>query len=357
MLIWIITHLTEFFPSLNFFSSLIFRALISLLTGFFFTISIGSCLINKLKNLKIGQVVRYEGPKSHFRKNGVPTMGGILIVMSIISSVLLWTHLSNPYIWFVLFVLVAYGLVGFIDDYQKIVRKNSKGLMASWKYFFQSIITFFIILVLCIWDKNSVANKLILPNWISLCLAYFTLIGTSNAVNITDGLDGLAIIPTIFVTAGLGLIAWFNSNVTISNYLHIFYSPYLMEIVIFCTAIIGSGLGFLWFNTYPAEIFMGDIGSLALGATLAIISILLRQEFLLLVMGGIFVIETLSVIIQVGFFKLRGKRILLMAPLHHHYELKGLPEPRITIRFSIISFLLLLMGLVIFFIQFNLNEL
>ncbi|WWO95369.1 MAG: phospho-N-acetylmuramoyl-pentapeptide-transferase [Candidatus Dasytiphilus stammeri] len=352
MLIWIIIHLTQFFPSLNrFSSSIIFRAFISLITGFGLTISFGSWFIKKLQNLKIGQVVRSDGPKSHFGKNGIPTMGGLIILMSIMSSVLFWAHLSNPYIWFVFFVLIGYGIVGFIDDYQKIVRKNTQGLIPYWKYFFQSIITFGIILILYVWNKNQLENRLsIMQNWISyLYVTYFTIISTSNAVNLTDGLDGLAIIPTIFVAAGLGLVAWFNSNLTISNYLHITYSPYSTELVIFCSAIIGSGLGFLWFNTYPAEVFMGDIGSLALGAILGIISILLRQELLLLVMGGLFVIETISVIIQVVLFKLCRKKLLLMAPLHHHYELKGLPESKITIRLSIISFLLVLIGLVMKF--------
>ncbi|WWO98772.1 MAG: phospho-N-acetylmuramoyl-pentapeptide-transferase [Candidatus Dasytiphilus stammeri] len=358
MLIWIITHLTEFFPSLKIFHSIIFRAFISLITAFLFTIIMELWLIRKMLKFKFGQVVRHDGPQSHWCKKGIPTMGGLIIIISIMNSIFLWAHLSNPYIWFVLFVLVGYGLIGFIDDYQKIMLKNSQGLIAYWKYFFQSIIALLILLVLFFWHKNPVETTLMMPwNWIIyLCIAYFTIIGTSNAVNLTDGLDGLAIIPTIFVAAGLGLVAWFNSNSVLSNYLHIAYLPVLSELVIICSTIIGSGLAFLWFNTYPAQVFMGDIGSLALGATLGIISILLRQELLLLVMGGIFVIETLSVIIQVGSFKFRGKRIFLMAPLHHHYELKGLPEPRITIRFGIISFMLVLIGLVIKF-NFHLNEL
>ena len=284
----------------------------------------------------------------------VPVMGGIMILTAIVVSVLLWAYPSNPYVWCVLTVLIGYGIIGFVDDYRKVVRKDTKGLIARWKYFWMSVIALGVAFALYMAGKDTPATQLVVPFFkdimpqlglLYILLAYFVIVGTGNAVNLTDGLDGLAIMPTVFVAAGFALVAWATGNMNFANYLHIPYLRHAGELVIVCTAIVGAGLGFLWFNTYPAQVFMGDVGSLALGGALGIIAVLLRQEFLLVIMGGVFVVETLSVILQVGSFKLRGQRIFRMAPIHHHYELKGWPEPRVIVRFWIISLMLVLIGL------------
>jgi phospho-N-acetylmuramoyl-pentapeptide-transferase len=311
-------------------------------------------MIARLQKMSFGQVVRNDGPESHFSKRGTPTMGGLMILTSITISVLMWAYPSNPYVWCVLFVLLGYGVVGFVDDYRKVVRKNTKGLIARWKYFWQSVIALVVSFAMYSIGKGTPATELVVPFFkdvmpqlglLYILLSYFVIVGTSNAVNLTDGLDGLAIMPTVFVAAGMGLVAWATGNVNFAAYLHIPYLRHAGELVIVCTAIVGAGLGFLWFNTYPAQVFMGDVGSLALGGALGTIAVLLRQEFLLVIMGGVFVMETLSVILQVGSFKLRGQRIFRMAPIHHHYELKGWPEPRVIVRFWIISLMLVLIGL------------
>mgnify|MGYP000161649869 FL=1 len=285
----------------------------------------------------------------------VPVMGGIMILTAIVVSVLLWAYPSNPYVWCVLTVLVGYGIIGFVDDYRKVVRKDTKGLIARWKYFWMSVIALGVAFALYLAGKDTPATELVVRFFkdvmpqlglFYLLLAYFVIVGTGNAVNLTDGLDGLAIMPTVFVAAGFALVAWATGNMNFANYLHIPYLRHAGELVIVCTAIVGAGLGFLWFNTYPAQVFMGDVGSLALGGALGIIAVLLRQEFLLVIMGGVFVVETLSVILQVGSFKLRGQRIFRMAPIHHHYELKGWPEARVIVRFWITSMMLVLIGLV-----------
>ncbi|WWP01062.1 MAG: phospho-N-acetylmuramoyl-pentapeptide-transferase [Candidatus Dasytiphilus stammeri] len=339
------------------FSDIVWRAIFSLFTALFISMWMGSYLIVWLNKFKIIQIVRNYGPKSHACKQGTPTMGGVIILVAISIAVLLWANLSNPYIWCVLLVLVSYGLIGFIDDYRKVTSQNSQGLIAFWKYFWQSIIALLISLILYHMGKSTVATQLVVPffkdlipqmEMTYLLLTYFVIIGTSNAVNLTDGLDGLAIMPTLLVAAGLAFISWLTSNVDMAGELHIPYLPYAGELMVCCTAIIGASLGFLWFNTYPAQLFMGDVGSLALGGILGTIAVLLREELLLLLMGGIFVIETLSVILQVGSFKLRGQKIFLMAPIHHHYELKGWPESRIIVRFWIISLILLLISLATF---------
>ena len=305
--------------------------------------------------MQIGQVVRNDGPESHLSKKGTPTMGGTLIVSSIMISVLLWAELSNPYVWVTLFVLGGFALVGFADDYLKVVRKNPRGLIARWKYFWQSVIALIVAFGLYIYGKDTPVTALVVPFFkdvmpqlglFYIIFTYFVIVGSGNAVNLTDGLDGLAIMPTVFVAGGFAIVSWTTGNVNFAEYLNIPYIRYSGELMIVCMAIVGAGLGFLWFNTYPAMVFMGDVGSLALGGVLGIIAVLLRQEFLLVIMGGIFVIETLSVILQVGSFKLRGKRIFRMAPIHHHYELKGWPEPRVIVRFWIISLMLVLIGLV-----------
>ncbi len=354
MLVCFYEYFIKHHSSLSGFYCLTFRSIISLLTSLLFTLFTGSFAISYLQKMHYNQVVRSDGPESHFRKRGTPTMGGIIILASIVISVVMWAYLSNPYVLCILIVLVSYGIIGFMDDYKKMVHKNTKGILAGWKYFWQSVIALIVAFTMYSMGKGTPATELVVPffkdttpqlGFLYVLLAYLVIVGTSNAVNLTDGLDGLAIVPTILVASGFALVAWAEGNIHFSRYLHIPNLSYASELVIVCAAIIGSGLGFLWFNTYPAQIFMGDVGSLSLGAGLGTIAILLRQEFLLLIMGGLFVIETLSVIFQVASFKLRGRRIFRMAPIHHHYELKGWPEPRVIVRFWIISLILVLLGL------------
>ena len=354
MLVLLSEYLVKYFTFFNVISYLTVRAILGLLTSLAISLIMGQKVIDWLQKLQIGQVIRNDGPESHLSKKGTPTMGGILILASISLSVFLWADLRNPYVWITLFVLIGYGIVGFADDYLKVIRKNSAGLIARWKYFWQSVIALIVAFVLYAYGKDSSVTVLVVPFFkdvmpqLGICfilLTYFVIVGAGNAVNLTDGLDGLAIMPTVFVAAGFALVSWATGNVNFAAYLHIPYIKFSGELMIICTAIIGAGLGFLWFNTYPAMVFMGDVGSLALGGVFGIISVLLRQEFLLLIMGGIFVIETLSVILQVGSFKLRGKRVFRMAPIHHHYELKGWPEPRVIVRFWIISLMLVVIGL------------
>ena len=330
------------------------RAILATLTSLLMAILIGPAMIKWLQQLQIGQTVRDDGPQTHLQKMGTPTMGGVLILAAIITSVMLWADLSNKYIWVTLTILIGYGVVGFVDDYRKVVRKDSKGLVARWKYFWQTVIALAVAIFLYSTTTQAEETQLIVPFFkdvvpqlglLYIAFVYFTVVGSSNAVNLTDGLDGLAIVPTILVAGALAIFAYVTGNINFAVYLHIPYIPQASELVIICGAIIGAGLGFLWFNAYPAEVFMGDVGSLALGGVLGIIAVLVRQEIVLVIMGGIFVIETLSVIIQVGSFKLRGKRVFRMAPIHHHFELKGWPEPKVIVRFWIISLILVLVGL------------
>ena len=355
MLACLFNYLVKYISFFHVFSYLTVRAIFALLTALIISMLMGQKVIDWLQKLQIGQVVRNDGPESHLSKKGTPTMGGTLIVSSIMISVLLWAELSNPYVWVTLFVLGGFALVGFADDYLKVVRKNPKGLIARWKYFWQSVIALMVAFGLYIYGKDTPVTALVVPFFkdvmpqlglFYIIFTYFVIVGSGNAVNLTDGLDGLAIMPTVFVAGGFAIVSWTTGNVNFAEYLNIPYIRYSGELMIVCMAIVGAGLGFLWFNTYPAMVFMGDVGSLALGGVLGIIAVLLRQEFLLVIMGGIFVIETLSVILQVGSFKLRGKRIFRMAPIHHHYELKGWPEPRVIVRFWIISLMLVLIGLV-----------
>ncbi|GLR76887.1 phospho-N-acetylmuramoyl-pentapeptide-transferase [Aliivibrio sifiae] len=354
MIIWLSNFLEQYFPFFRLFEYLSFRAILSIITALSISLWMGPKLIRWLQNLQIGQVVRDDGPESHFSKRGTPTMGGIMILTAISVTVFLWADLTNPYVWAVMFVLLGYGAVGFVDDYRKVVRKNTDGLIARWKYFWQSTIALVVAFALYAYGKDTAATQLVVPFFKEIMpqlglayilLTYFVIVGTSNAVNLTDGLDGLAIMPTVFVAAGFAFIAWATGNVQFANYLHIPHIPQASELVVVCAAIVGAGFGFLWFNTYPAQVFMGDVGSLALGGALGTIAVLVRQEFLLVIMGGVFVVETLSVILQVGSYKLRGQRIFRMAPIHHHYELKGWPEPRVIVRFWIISMLLVLIAL------------
>ncbi|EKE71454.1 phospho-N-acetylmuramoyl-pentapeptide-transferase [Gallaecimonas xiamenensis] len=353
MLVWLAEYLTQYISGFNVFSYLTFRAILSALTALLLSVYMGPRLIKALVRLQVGQTVRDDGPQSHLSKSGTPTMGGIMILLSVSIAGLLWADLSNSYVWVVLFVLLSYGIIGFVDDYRKVVRKDPKGLIARWKYFWQSVIALAVAVFLYIQAKPE-ETQLVLPflkdvmpqlGLFYIILTYFVMVGTSNAVNLTDGLDGLAIMPTVMVAAAFALIAYLTGNVNFAAYLHIPYVPQASELVILCTALVGAGLGFLWFNTYPAQVFMGDVGSLALGGTLGIIAVLVRQEILLVIMGGVFVMETVSVILQVGSYKLRGQRIFRMAPIHHHFELKGWPEPRVIVRFWIISLILVLIGL------------
>ncbi|RHW76716.1 phospho-N-acetylmuramoyl-pentapeptide-transferase [Colwellia sp. RSH04] len=354
MLLWLGEYLTQFYSAFNVFSYLTFRAIISTLTALLISLYFGPKLIRYLQAMQIGQTVRDDGPESHLSKSGTPTMGGILILASIVTSVLLWADLSNRYVWVVLFVVVSFGVIGFVDDYRKVIRKDSNGLIAKWKYFWQTVAGLATAIFLYASAQAPEETSLLIPfvkdvlpqlGILYLILTYFVIVGTSNAVNLTDGLDGLAIVPTIMVAGAFAVFAYVTGHVNFSSYLNIPYIPLTSELVVVCTAIVGAGLGFLWFNTYPAQVFMGDVGSLALGAALGVIAVLVRQELVLFIMGGVFVMETMSVILQVGSYKMRGQRIFRMAPIHHHYELKGWPEPRVIVRFWIISLILVLVGL------------
>jgi len=354
MLLWLGDFLTQYYSGFNVFSYLTFRAIVSTLTALAISLYFGPKLIRALQKMQIGQTVRDDGPESHLSKSGTPTMGGILILASIIVSILLWGDLSNTYVWVVLWVVASFGLIGFVDDYRKVIRKDPKGLIARWKYFWQTVIGLTTALFLYQHAQAPEETALLLPfikdvlpqlGILYVVIAYFVIVGTSNAVNLTDGLDGLAIVPTIMVAGAFAVFAYVTGNVNFSEYLNIPYIAQTSELVVVCTAICGAGLGFLWFNTYPAQVFMGDVGSLALGAALGVIAVLVRQELVLFIMGGVFVMETVSVILQVGSYKLRGQRIFRMAPIHHHYELKGWPEPRVIVRFWILSLILVLVGL------------
>lgn len=354
MLMWLTEWLTQFESSFSVFSYLTLRSILSAITALTIGIMAGPPMIAWLQRMQIGQTVRNDGPQSHLSKSGTPTMGGVLILLSVLVSVLLWGDLNNVYVLVTLFVLVGFGAIGFVDDYRKVVKKDSKGLIAKWKYFWQSTLGFGIAIFLFLYAHEPEHTALVVPFFkdlmpqlglVYVLLVYFVVVGSSNAVNLTDGLDGLAIVPVILVAGALAVFAYLTGNANFSDYLHIPHIPMASELVVICAAIFGSGLGFLWFNTYPAKVFMGDVGSLSLGATLGVLAILVRQEIVLVIMGGVFVMETLSVILQVGSYKLRKKRIFKMAPIHHHFELMGWPEPRVIVRFWIISVVLVLIGL------------
>jgi len=339
----------------NVFGYLTLRAILSALTALALSLWLGPGIIRRLAALKTGgQPIRSDGPKSHLSKAGTPTMGGALIILAVALSTLLWTDLHNRYVWIVLAVLVGFGVIGWIDDWRKLVHRDPNGLPARWKYLLQSIFGLAAAIALYKTAAVPAATTLYFPFFKDVALplgmglvvvAYFWIVGFSNAVNLTDGLDGLAIMPTVLVAGALGVFAYVAGHAGFSTYLNIPSIPGAGELVVPCAAIGGAGLGFLWFNTYPAQVFMGDVGALALGAALGAIAVIVRQELVLVIMGGIFVIETLSVMIQVGSFKLTGKRVFRMAPIHHHFELKGWPEPRVIVRFWIISVVLVLVGL------------
>jgi phospho-N-acetylmuramoyl-pentapeptide-transferase len=347
MLLWLFQQIGQDIRAFNVFNYLTLRAVLATLTALTISFIVGPAVIRKLTALKIGQSVRSDGPQTHLIKSGTPTMGGALILVSVIITTLLWADLSNEYVWVALLTLVGFGLIGWVDDWRKVVEKNSRGLPSRWKYFWQSLIGLAVAVYL--WNNASLPahTELIIPflkhATLSLsalafiALTYFVIVGSSNAVNLTDGLDGLAILPTVMVASALAIFAYVAGNAVFSKYLGVPFVPGAGELAIFCAAMAGAGLAFLWFNAYPAEVFMGDVGALALGAALGVVAVIVRQEIVLFIMCGVFVVETLSVMVQVASFKLTGKRVFRMAPIHHHYELKGWKENQVVVRFWIIS--------------------
>jgi phospho-N-acetylmuramoyl-pentapeptide-transferase len=345
-------------PSLRFFnvfSYITLRVVLAALTALAISFIVGPAMIRKLTAYKIGQAVRDDGPQSHLAKTGTPTMGGALILVSVAITSLLWADIGNRYVWIVLFTTLGFGIVGWIDDWRKVVHRNPKGLSAKAKFLWQSVIAVAAVTYLAYNAKLPQQTELIVPFFKTVAiplgalgfviLGYFVVVGTSNAVNLTDGLDGLAIMPTVMIASALAVFAYVSGNAVFARYLNFPLISGVGELAVVCGAMAGAGLAFLWFNAYPAEVFMGDVGALALGAALGMVALIVRQEIVLLIMGGVFVVETLSVIIQVGSFKLTGKRVFRMAPLHHHYELKGWKENQVVVRFWIITMMLVLFGL------------
>ena len=345
----------------NVFNYITLRAVLATLTALAISFIAGPSMIRKLTEYKVGQAVRDDGPQTHLIKTGTPSMGGALILVAIATSTLLWADLSNRFVWVVLVTTMGFGAVGWVDDYRKVVHKNPKGLSAKAKFFWQSLIGISVAVFLYQTHISPVETTLIVPFFKHLVLplsavgfmvlTYLVVVGSSNAVNLTDGLDGLAILPTVMVASALGIFAYVAGHLYFSKYLGVPYVAGAGELMVFCAAMAGAGLGFLWFNAYPAEVFMGDVGALALGAALGIVAVIVRQEIILFIMGGVFVVETFSVAVQVMYFKYTkrktgvGKRIFLMAPLHHHYEEKGWKETQVVVRFWIISMMLVLIGL------------
>tara|TARA_B100001250_G_scaffold87558_1_gene72416 strand:- start:1439 stop:2521 length:1083 start_codon:yes stop_codon:yes gene_type:complete len=356
MLVELFNFFSDSYGPLRVFDYLSFRAIFATLTALLVSLFLGPKFINQMHLLQVGQVVREEGPSTHLAKKGTPTMGGTLILSSIFISSVLWGDLANRYLWVALGVTTLFGILGWADDLFKLRYKSSKGLSAINKIFWQSLIAIGAATYLFYTSENIHEISLIVPFFKEISIelglgfiiiTYLVIIGSSNAVNLTDGLDGLAILPCVMVAGGLGLIGYAAGNTIYADYLNIPFLPGTGEMLVFCGALVGSGIGFLWYNTYPAQVFMGDVGSLALGAALGIVAVIIRHEYVLLIMGGVFVIETLSVIVQVTSVRLTGRRVFKMAPIHHHYELKGWPEPRVIVRFWIITFMLVLIGLVL----------
>jgi phospho-N-acetylmuramoyl-pentapeptide-transferase len=377
MLLWLTELLAKDVRAFNVFGYITLRAVLATMTALLISFVVGPKMINWLTRMKIGQSVRDDGPQTHFVKAGTPTMGGALILVSIGATTLLWGDLTNRFVWAVLLVTVGFGAIGWVDDYRKVVYRNPKGLSARTKLLWQSAIGLVaavylafsvsapdnarFVQLLAAWVQSgfnldlSPKADLIVPFfktvtyplgvWGFIALTYCVIVGTSNAVNLTDGLDGLAIMPAVMIAGALGIFAYVTGNSIFARYLQFPYIPGAGELAVICGALAGAGLGFLWFNAYPAEVFMGDVGALALGATLGTIAVIVRQEIVLFIMGGVFVIETLSVMIQVISFKLTGRRVFRMAPIHHHYELKGWKENQVVVRFWIITMLLVLFGL------------
>ncbi len=355
MLFYLTEYLSQFQSGFNVFSYLTMRAILGALTALVLSFVIGPRMISRLSmNQAGGQPVRADGPDTHLLKVGTPTMGGALILTAIVVSTVLWADLENRFIWVVVFVTLAFGVIGYIDDYKKLILQDPAGLSAKQKLFWQSVAAIIAAVSLYMMATDEISTSLLIPYFKDLSLplgmfqivvTYFFIVGFSNAVNLTDGLDGLAIMPTVLVGGALGVFAYVTGNTNFSEYLGIPYVAGTGEILVFCAALAGAGLGFLWFNTYPAQVFMGDIGALSLGAALGVVAVVVRQEIVLAIMGGVFVVETVSVMIQVASFKLTGKRVFRMAPLHHHFELKGWAEPKVIVRFWIITVILVLIGL------------
>ena len=383
MLLWLAQYFQQDLGPLRIFNFITFRAAFATMTAMAIGLIAGPAVIRMLVRLKVGQAVRNDGPQTHLIKSGTPTMGGVLILISIGISTLLWADLTNRFVWPVLVVTLGFGAIGWVDDYRKVVYKDPNGMRSGEKYFWQSLIGVLAALYLAFSVSAPTNSKvlelflawvqsgfnlnlppkadLIVPFfktisyplgvWGFIALTYFVIVGTSNAVNLTDGLDGLAIMPTVMVGTALGIFAYLAGSATYSRYLFIPHIPGAGELLIFCGAMAGAGLAFLWFNAHPAQVFMGDVGALALGGALGTIAVIVRQEIVLFIMGGIFVVETLSVMLQVGYFKYSkkrfgtGRRILLMAPLHHHFEQKGWKESQVVVRFWIITMMLVLFGL------------
>jgi phospho-N-acetylmuramoyl-pentapeptide-transferase len=358
MLLYLTSYLAQFESGFNVFSYLTMRAILGALTALILCFIIGPRMISKLSVNQLGQPVRDDGPATHLLKAGTPTMGGALILIAISISTILWADLENMYVWVVLFVTLSFGVIGYVDDYKKLILQDPKGISAKQKLFWQSLSAIIAALALywCARENGTLdtATALLIPylkdttiqlGVLQVVVTYLFIVGFSNAVNLTDGLDGLAIMPTVLVGGALGVFAYVTGNVNFSSYLGIPYVAGTGEVLVFCAALTGAGLGFLWFNTYPAQVFMGDIGALSLGAALGAVAVVVRQEIVLAIMGGVFVVETLSVIIQVASFKLTGKRVFRMAPLHHHFELKGWAEPKVIVRFWIITVILVLIGI------------
>jgi phospho-N-acetylmuramoyl-pentapeptide-transferase len=354
MLLYLTEYLAQFESGFNVFNYLTMRAILGALTALLISFIVGPKMIKSLSVNQLGQPVRDDGPETHLLKAGTPTMGGALILTAIATATVLWADLENHYVWIVLFVTLSFGVIGYVDDYKKLVLQNPAGISAKQKLFWQSSAALIAAIALYVTATDEVQTSLLIPYFKDLSIplgmfqvvvTYFFIVGFSNAVNLTDGLDGLAIMPTVLVGGALGLFAYVTGNINFSEYLGIPYVAGTGEIMVFCAAMAGAGLGFLWFNTYPAQVFMGDIGALSLGAALGVVAVVVRQEIVLAIMGGVFVVETLSVIIQVVPFKLTGKRVFRMAPLHHHFELKGWAEPKVIVRFWIITVILVLVGL------------
>lgn len=354
MMLYIGNYLTDFYGGFSVFQYLTLRAILGALTALVLSFMVGPIMIRKLTHYKVGQAVREDGPESHLKKAGTPTMGGALILVAVTVSTLLWGDLSNRYLWAVLLVTLGFGAIGWVDDYRKVVYQDPNGISARSKFLGQSVIAAIAVVWIYMTTSTVAETQLFVPFFkdividlgiFYLPLAYLVVVGSSNAVNLTDGLDGLAIMPAVLVGGALGVFAYLSGHVEFARYLAIPSLPESGELAVFCGALVGAGLGFLWFNTYPAMVFMGDVGALALGAALGMVAILVRQELVLLIMGGVFVLETVSVMIQVASFKLTGRRVFRMAPIHHHFELKGWPEPRVIVRFWIITFILVLIGL------------
>ncbi|MDC0949007.1 phospho-N-acetylmuramoyl-pentapeptide-transferase [Gammaproteobacteria bacterium] len=354
MLLWLFNTLAEHFSGLNVFRYLTFRGICATLTALGLSLALGPRFIGQLLARQYGQTIRDDGPKSHLAKSGTPTMGGALIIFSVAVSTVLWGDLGNRFIWILLFTLLSFGAIGWMDDMRKVIDKNPRGIGAKAKFFWQTVSALIIALALYLSANSAADTTLLVPFFkdvmlplggFFIVLTWCVVVGASNAVNLTDGLDGLAIMPTVLVSGALAIFAYVTGNVIFSGYLGLPFIDGAGEVLVFCAATVGAGLGFLWFNAYPAQVFMGDVGALALGASLGVIAVIVRQELVFFLMGGLFVVETLSVIVQVASFKLLGRRVFRMAPLHHHFELKGWPEPHVIVRFWIVSLVLVLLGL------------